>query len=259
MPQIVRRSPNGVSDFEAGPTLRTTDKRHTAVFLRDDTLTVFYSNAGDCREWIMRADVSLEPDWHRWQAGSPTTLLAPETEYEGAACPLEPSRRGSVQHPIDHATRAVARHAKIPGHLQTRQWRWYRSARQGCRRLRASRRSGAPAARSGSATRHGGRRCPSRRLPQHLERRRQVQRFPVPVGGGGMGTDADAGCRQTRVGGRQRLPLPAYRRWLRRQRHPVRATGASHASEPEATKGRGTVMQPDDPVSAAESACLGRG
>ena len=34
---------------------------------------------------------------------------------------------------------------------------------------------------------------------------------------------------------------------------------ASHASEPEATKGRGTVMQPDDPVSAAESACLGRG
>ena len=36
-------------------------------------------------------------------------------------------------------------------------------------------------------------------------------------------------------------------------------TGASHASEPEATKGRGTVMQPDDPVSAAESACLGRG
>ena len=100
MPQIVRRSPNGVSDFEAGPTLRTTDKRHTTVFLRDDTLTVFYSNAGDCREWIMRADVSLEPDWHRWQAGSPTTLLAPETEYEGAACPLEPSRRGSVQHPI---------------------------------------------------------------------------------------------------------------------------------------------------------------
>ena len=57
-----------------------------------------------------------------------------------------------------------------------------RSARQGCRTLRASRSSGAPAARSGTATRHGGRRFPSRRLPQHFERRRQVQRFPVPIG-----------------------------------------------------------------------------
>ena len=48
-----------------------------------------------------------------------------------------------------------------------------RLARQGCRTLRASRRSGAPAARSGTATRNGGR------------------RFPVPIGGGGMGADPD--------------------------------------------------------------------
>ena len=109
----------------------------------------------------------------------------------------------------------VARHAKITGHWQTRLYG---------RTLRASRSSsGAPAARSGSATRHGGWRFPSRRLPQHVERRRQVQRFPVPIGGGRMRTDADAGCRQTRVGRRQRRPLPARRRWLRRQRHAVRA------------------------------------
>ena len=41
-----------------------------------------------------------------------------------------------------------------------------------------------------------------------------------------MGTDADAGCCQTCVGRCQRRPLPAHRRWLRRQRHPVRAQEA---------------------------------
>ena len=41
-----------------------------------------------------------------------------------------------------------------------------------------------------------------------------------------MGTDADTGFRQPRVGRRQRRPLPAYRRWLRRQRHAVRTQEA---------------------------------
>ena len=38
-----------------------------------------------------------------------------------------------------------------------------------------------------------------------------------------MRADADAGGRQPRIGRRQRRPLPARRRWLRRQRHAIRA------------------------------------
>ena len=72
-----------------------------------------------------------------------------------------------------------------------------RLARQGCRTLRASRSSGAPAARSGTATRHGGR------------------RFPVPIGGGGMGADPDHSLDEDRfillgVTGRDRLVVVAH-------------------------------------------------
>ena len=62
-----------------------------------------------------------------------------------------------------------------------------------------------------------------RRLPQHVQRRRQVQRLPVPLGRGGVRADADAGCRQPRVGRRQRRPCPAWHWRLCRQRCAVRA------------------------------------
>ena len=44
---------------------------------------------------------------------------------------------------------------------------------------------------SGSvAARRGNRRFPNLRLPQHVERRRQVQRFAIPLGGSGVRTRA---------------------------------------------------------------------
>jgi hypothetical protein len=100
MPGIFRRSANGLSDFEEGPTLFTANMRHSAVQVNDDTLNVYYSDAHDCPERILWTSIHLDPDWHKWQAGTPATLLAPETEYEGADCPVEPSERGSVHHPV---------------------------------------------------------------------------------------------------------------------------------------------------------------
>ena len=44
--------------------------------------------------------MSLVGDWQDWQASQPRTLLAPEMDCEGVACPVEPSRRGSVHHPV---------------------------------------------------------------------------------------------------------------------------------------------------------------
>jgi len=100
MPGTFRRSMTGVSDFEEGPTLFTSDMRHSAVQVTEDTLTVFYSNAHDCPERILWASIHLDSDWHKWHASSPNTLLTAETEYEGANCPVEPSQRGSVHHRV---------------------------------------------------------------------------------------------------------------------------------------------------------------
>ena len=99
MPGKFRRSPTGVSDFEEGPTLFTADMRHSAVQTDRDTLKVYYSNANDRPERILFATVGLEADWHDWKATEPIDLLSPETEYEGADCPVEASQRGSVHHP----------------------------------------------------------------------------------------------------------------------------------------------------------------
>jgi len=96
MPGVFRRSPDGISDFEEGPTLFTPDMRHAAVRLSGDILTIFYSNAHDCPERILWSKIHLMDDWNRWQAGAPETLLAAEMDYEGADCPIERSERGSV-------------------------------------------------------------------------------------------------------------------------------------------------------------------
>ena len=99
MPGKFRRSPTGVSDFEEGPTLFTADMRHSAVQTDRDTLKVYYSNANDRPERILFATVGLGTDWYDWTATEPIDLLSPETEYEGADCPVEASQRGSVHHP----------------------------------------------------------------------------------------------------------------------------------------------------------------
>ena len=100
MPGKFRRSPTGVSDFEEGPTLFTADMRHSAVQTDRDTLKVYYSNANDRPERILFATVGLGADWHDWKATEPIDLLSPETEYEGADCPVEASQRGSVHYPV---------------------------------------------------------------------------------------------------------------------------------------------------------------
>jgi len=100
MPGKFRRSPNGVSNFETGPTLFTSNMRHSAVQLKGDILNVFYSNAHDCPERILWTTIHLSADWRAWRAAPPKTLLTPETEYEGAACPVEPSERGSTRHRV---------------------------------------------------------------------------------------------------------------------------------------------------------------
>ncbi|MFZ1754657.1 MAG: hypothetical protein WBO46_00905 [Caldilineaceae bacterium] len=96
MPGIFFRSRDGITGFESGPVLFSQDQRHTAVLVAGDTLSVFYSQAGDCPEHILCATIDLTGDWREWQASEPVSVIQPETEYEGADLPLEPSQRGAI-------------------------------------------------------------------------------------------------------------------------------------------------------------------
>ena len=94
MPGIFYRSTDGLTNFHKGPTLFSEDQRHTALELDGSRLSVFYTDAGDCPERILLSTIVLTPDWMEWRASKPVVILEPETDYEGADLPLEPSERG---------------------------------------------------------------------------------------------------------------------------------------------------------------------
>lgn len=100
MPGVFYRSANGLDGFEPGPTLFSSDMRHSAVLLRGNVLTVFYSNAGDCPERILLSTIDLSSDWMNWRESPPCTVVAPECDYEGAGLPCVASRRGIVREPV---------------------------------------------------------------------------------------------------------------------------------------------------------------
>jgi hypothetical protein len=100
MPGIFYRSADPISGFVQGPTLFTPNMRHSAVQCREDTLHVYYTNAGDCPERILYTTIALDRDWMRWHTTEPVTVLAPETAYEGATQLLVPSVRGAVHEPV---------------------------------------------------------------------------------------------------------------------------------------------------------------
>lgn len=101
MPGLVYRSRDGLGGFEHGPTLFSPRMRHSALALDDDVLSVFYTDVGDAPESILRSTIRLTQDWTAWRASEPEVVLRPETEWEGARCTVEPSRRGLVHGPVN--------------------------------------------------------------------------------------------------------------------------------------------------------------
>jgi hypothetical protein len=93
MPGKFLRSRNGHAPFVEGPTLFTPAMRHAAVKVEGNTLHVFYSNAGDCPEGILWSRIELKPDWHTWKVTPPVKVTSPELDWEGADCPITPSKR----------------------------------------------------------------------------------------------------------------------------------------------------------------------
>src|SRR5262249_27320743 len=96
MPGRFYRSSDGLTGWGGRPRLFTQAMRHSAVRLAGRELEGYFSNAGDAPERILRSVIRLEGDWRGWQESEPETALEPETEWEGADLPIEPSERGAV-------------------------------------------------------------------------------------------------------------------------------------------------------------------
>jgi hypothetical protein len=101
MPGHLYRSRDGLSGFVEGPRLFDDDMRHSALLVRGSTLHVFYTRAGEAPERVLHATVDLTGDWSSWSESAPVEVLRPELPWEGADLPVEPSRRGSVDVPVN--------------------------------------------------------------------------------------------------------------------------------------------------------------
>jgi hypothetical protein len=101
MPGWLYRSRDGLSGFEEGPRLFDDDMRHSALLKRGATLHVFFTRAGEAPERILHATVDVSGDWTAWRESASVEVLRPEHAWEGADLPLEPSRRGSVDVPVN--------------------------------------------------------------------------------------------------------------------------------------------------------------
>jgi len=93
MPGQLYRSRDPLSGFEAGPLLFNPDMRHAALLKVDETLNVFWTQVGHTPERILLSTIDLSGDWNGWKENEATEVLRPETDYEGADAPLEPSVR----------------------------------------------------------------------------------------------------------------------------------------------------------------------
>ncbi len=101
MPGVLYRSRDGLTSFERGPVLFGPDMRHSALLLKDGELFVFWTRVADAPERVLCSRITLSEDWSSWQASEAVDVLRPETAWEGADLPLEPSVRGPVMKPVN--------------------------------------------------------------------------------------------------------------------------------------------------------------
>jgi len=93
MPGQLYRSRGWLTGFEVGPLLFNPDMRHAALLKRGDTLHVFWTQVGHAPERILLSTIDLSGDWGGWRETDAQEVLRPETDWEGADAPLEPSVR----------------------------------------------------------------------------------------------------------------------------------------------------------------------
>ena len=100
-PGLLSRSVDPLASFELGPNPFRDGPyerrvRHVSFVARGNRLHVFFTAVGDAPERVLVSTIDLTPDWTSWRATPPVNVLLPETAYECADLPIEPSRGGAV-------------------------------------------------------------------------------------------------------------------------------------------------------------------
>ncbi|MBU6319589.1 MAG: hypothetical protein KGS00_08035 [Alphaproteobacteria bacterium] len=97
MPGVFYRSNNALQGFEQGPTLFKPSMRHAAVFKRDKTLFVVWTEVGgEPPERLLISKIDVSGPWESWRVSETRELLRPERPWEGADLPLTPSFRSTA-------------------------------------------------------------------------------------------------------------------------------------------------------------------
>lgn len=101
MPGVMYRSRDGLTNFEEGPNLFNPNMRHSALLKRENQMFVFWTERDDAPERIWVASIDLAGDWNTWTHTTPIEVLRPERPWEGAELPVEPSRGGAINIPVN--------------------------------------------------------------------------------------------------------------------------------------------------------------
>jgi hypothetical protein len=101
MPGVMYRSRDGLTGFEEGPSLFDPNMRHSALLPRGNRLFVFWTERTAAPERVLMATIDLGGDWRTWTATTPVEVLRPERPWEGAGLPVEPSRGGAIEVPVN--------------------------------------------------------------------------------------------------------------------------------------------------------------
>ncbi len=96
MPGQFYRSRDPLAGFEEGPRLFNRDVRHAALLKRGDVLFVFWTQVGHIPERILLSTIDISGDWTKWSETPGVEVLRPESDWEGADAPLEPSVRSTA-------------------------------------------------------------------------------------------------------------------------------------------------------------------
>lgn len=103
----LRRSRDGIHDFETGVNIygtddvynRAFDVRHLCFYKKsEDLLYVMFSIRGSCPESLCFSTIDISQDWSQWKFNGYETLMEPERDYEGIQYPLEKSVWGDQIH-----------------------------------------------------------------------------------------------------------------------------------------------------------------
>ena len=72
------------------------NSRHTAVYVKDDYLFIFYTTVGDAPESIYYCKLKISENVDEWDVISNHKLCPPQYQFEGAGSQLIPSNFGSA-------------------------------------------------------------------------------------------------------------------------------------------------------------------